>query len=287
MARLAYVNGAYKPIDRAGVNVEDRGYQFADGVYEVCLVVDGQWWDIEGHLARLWRSLEALSIKAPVSEPALKQILAKLVRLNRVKSALVYLQVTRGSAPRNHPFPDEAAPALVATARPFDFRKIDAQARKGVSIIMQPDIRWGRVDIKSISLLPNVLAKQAAWREGAVEAMLHRDGVVTEGASSNMWIVNKNGALVTHPLGCEILGGITRRTTIECARDLQIKVEERAFTIDEALAADEVFLTSATNLVTPVIRINDHKVANGQPGPISLRLRDAYIDLNKNDAKVL
>ena len=287
MACVAYVNGSYQSIDAAGVNIEDRGYQFADGVYEVCLVVDGAWWDLEGHMARLWRSLDALNIKAPLSEPALRCILAKLLRLNKLKNALVYLQVTRGVAPRNHPFPEHAPPSFVATARRFDFDKIDAQARKGVSVIMQPDIRWARVDIKSISLLPNVLAKQVARQNGAIEAMLHRDGLVTEGASSNMWIVDENGTLITHPLGHEILGGITRQTTIACAQAHQIKVEERAFTVQEALDANEVFLTSATNLITPVTRIDNNLVSSGEPGRVSLLLRDAYIERNRNDAKVL
>ncbi len=284
MPRLAYVNRAYAPIADAMVNVEDRGYQFADGVYEVCLHVDGQWWDAEGHLQRLKRSLGALGIDEPVSGPALKAIMAKLVRANRLKSALVYIQVTRGVAPRNHPFPD-AEPALVVTARPFDFERVDAVAREGVSVVTQPDERWARVDIKSVSLLPNVLAKQAARRAGAVEAMLQRGGVVTEGASSNMWILGEDGVLATHPTGPEILGGITRETTVECARELQFSVVERPFTVAEAKAAREVFLTSATNLVTPVVRIDGEDIADGSPGPVSLRLRDAYIEANRRGAK--
>ncbi len=284
MPRLAYVNGAYAPIAAAMVNVEDRGYQFADGVYEVCLHVDGLWWDAEGHLQRLKRSLDALGIAEPVSLSALKAIMAKLVRANRLTSALVYIQVTRGVAPRNHPFP-ETEPALVVTARPFDWRSADAAARKGVSVVTRPDERWARVDIKSVSLLPNVLAKQSARADGAIEAMLHHDGVVTEGASSNMWIVGDDGKLPTHPKGPQILGGITRQTVIECAEEMQRQVVERAFTVDEAKAAREVFLTSATNLVTPVIRIDGENVGDGSPGAVSLRLRDAYIERNRAGAK--
>jgi len=287
MPRIAYVNGVYKNITQASINIEDRGFQFADGVYEVCLVVDCGWWDLDGHIKRFWRSLEALGINRPVEETSLRCILSKLVRMNRTKNALVYLQATRGAAPRNHPFPDGIVPSFVATARPFDFNAVDARARKGVSIITQPDIRWGRVDIKSISLLPNILAKQAAREKDSIEAMLHKGGLVTEGASSNMWIIGQNDNLITHPLGREILAGITRETTIECARTLQLNVEERAFTVEEALNAKEVFLTSATNLITPVTRIDGKKIKNGAPGHLSLRLRDAYIDRNRNDAKIL
>ena len=284
MPRLAYVNGEYAPIHDAGVNIEDRGYQFADGVYEVCLVVDGQWWDERGHMARLWRSLDALHIPAPMAEPSLRIVMNKLVRLNRLQHALVYIQVTRGVAPRLHPFPDQTPPSLVITARPFDFHGADQRARQGVSVITAPDIRWGRVDIKSVSLLPNVLAKQDAYAQGAIEAMLHRNEVVTEGASSNMWIISDTGELVTHPLGNEILGGITRETVKQCAERLQLRVVERPFTLSEAFAAKEAFLTSATNLVTPIIRIDSEKIGDGVPGALTLRLRDAYIDQNKSAA---
>lgn len=284
MPRTAYVNGVYKPLSEAVVNVEDRGYQFADGVYEVCVVMDGVYWDMEGHVARFWRSLEALSIRPPLGENALKVIMRKVLRKNRLSDALVYLQATRGVAARNHPFPDAAKPSLIVTARPLNFSAMEKTARAGVRLISQPDIRWGRVDIKSVSLLPNVLAKQAAKAANAVEAMLIKDGVVTEGASSNMWIVDQEGGLVTHPLGTSILGGITRETTIKCARDLQIAVSERPFTLDEAKNAQEVFLTSATNLVTPVVAIDDAKIGSGAPGALSLRLREAYIAHNQKAA---
>ncbi|MEM9706689.1 MAG: D-amino-acid transaminase [Pseudomonadota bacterium] len=284
MPRIAYVNGAYSRLADASTNIEDRGYQFSDGVYEVCLVVDGKYWDMAGHIARLWRSLEALSIRKPIGDGALKIIMAKVLRLNKLRDALVYIQVSRGVAPRNHPFPDAADPTLVVTARPFDLAKSNATAGKGVALVTQPDIRWGRVDVKSVSLLPNVLAKQAAKRVGAAEALLIKDGKVTEGASSNAWILTAEGVLVTHPLGHEILGGITRQTTLDRARELQIPIEERAFTLAEAHEAQEVFITSATNIVTPVVRIDDHIVGDGAPGPVALRLREAYIDFSRRDA---
>lgn len=286
MPRIAYVNGRYEPISDAMVNIQDRGYQFADGIYEVCLVVDGAWWDRDGHIARLGRSLDMLSIAPPMSDAALQVVLSKVLRKNALRSALIYIQVTRGVAPRNHPFPGDLPSALVITARPYDFAKADKIARSGVAVITQDDIRWSRVDIKSISLLPNVLAKQAAHEQGAAEAMLVRDGLVTEGSSSNMWMIDQNGYLITHPANQQILGGITRATTIRCAEKLQLTVQERAFTVEEALAAKEVFLTSATTLVTPVTKINQKKIANGEPGGLTKRLRDTYIDLNKREAKV-
>lgn len=285
MARIAYVNGKFERADIAGVNIEDRGFQFADGVYEVCLLVDGKWWDLEGHLSRLWRSLDALKIRHPMSQGSLCAMLAKLARLNRLQTGLVYLQVTRGAAPRNHPFPDQALPTLVVTARPFDFAASDKAARTGLSVITQSDIRWGRVDIKSISLLPNVLSKQSAREAGADEAMLVKGDKITEGASSNMWLIDDDGRLVTHPLGKEILGGITRETTLKCAMEMQLNVDERPFTLNEAISAKEVFLTSATNLIAPVVRINKDEISNGKPGDLTLKLRDAYIALNKATAK--
>lgn len=277
MPHIAYVNGRYLPHADASVHIEDRGYQFADAIYEVCLVIDGKYWDLDGHLARMDRSLGELGMRAPMNRAALIVVMGELLRRNRLRDALVYIQATRGVAPRNHAFPpDDVAPALVMTARRFDLDESDAKAAQGGRVITHPDIRWGRVDIKTVSLLPNVLAKQAAKKAGAVEAWLVRDGKVTEGSSSNAWIVNKKGALITHPNGHEILGGITRETAIACAEALQIKVEERPFTVDEAKGASEAFLTSATNLVLPVVAIDGKPVGNGAPGPVALRLREAY-----------
>ncbi len=277
MPKIAYFNGQYGPHTQAMVHIDDRGYQFADGIYEVCLVIGGRYWDMEGHLARMERSLSALHIRMPMGVASLKVVMNEVLRRNRLRDALVYIQVTRGVAPRNHPFPeDDIAPALIMTARRFDLDQSDAQAAKGIGVVTAPDIRWGRVDIKSISLLPNVLAKQAAVEAGAAEAWLVREGTVTEGSSSNAWIVTADGVLVTHPMGHNILGGITRETALACAGDLQIRVEERAFSVSEAQKAAEAFVTSATNLVTPVVQIDGVKVGDGAPGRVALRLRDAY-----------
>lgn len=278
MPRLAYVNGAYVPLRDAAVSVEDRGYQFADGIYEVALRVDGKFWDLDGHLKRWARSLSELSIAAPMGERALRIVIEKLVAKNRFGDCMIYMQGTRGVASRNHPFPPAGTPSsLVITAKPIDLAKLNANAAKGVSVITEPDIRWGRVDIKTVGLLPNALAKEAARQKGAAEAWLIRDGKVTEGASSNAWIVDDSGALITHPLGNEILGGITRQTTILCARNLQMKIVERAFTLEEAHKAREAFITSAMNLVTAVVAIDGKPVGDGKPGPAARRLRDAYI----------
>jgi len=277
MSRIAYVNGQFLPHGDAGVHIEDRGYQFADGIYEACLVINGRFWDLEGHLKRMARSLRELGMDAPMGAGALNVVMGELLRRNRLKTALIYIQATRGVAPRNHPFPSPSVePALILTARRFDLDQSDVLAAKGARVITHPDIRWGRVDIKSVSLLPNVLAKEAAAAAGAAEAWLVRDGRITEGASSNAWIVDKDGALVTHPKTHEILGGITRQTVIECAEELQLKVVERPFVLEDVVEAREAFLTSATNLVLPVVAVDGKAVGDGAPGPVALRLRDAY-----------
>lgn len=277
MPQIAYVNGAYVPLRDAEVSIDDRGYQFADGIYEVCLVVDGRYLDLDGHLARMRRSLDALQIDMPMDVQALKVVMREVLRRNRLRDALVYMQVTRGVARRNHFFPSrETPPALVLTARRFSLSQSDAKAAKGIGVITHPDIRWGRVDIKTVGLLPNVLARQAAEEAGAGEAWLVRDGHVTEASASNAWIVDGDGKLITHPTGTEILGGITRETAMRCARDLQIPVVERAFSVGEALRAREAFVTSATGLVMPVISIDGELIGDGKPGGLTLRLRDAY-----------
>ena len=280
MSRIAYVNGAYVRLRDAAVHIEDRGYQFADGIYEVALFVGGKFWDLDGHLARWERSLRALEIPAPMDERALRLVIGKLVSVNRQGDCYVYMQASRGVAPRNHPFPVEGTrPSLVITVKPLNLTKLNANAKKGISVITQPDIRWGRVDIKSTGLLPNILAKETAKKAGAGEAWLVRNGKVTEGGSSNAWIIDANGALVTHPLGNQILGGITRQTVIRCAESLQLRVEERAFSVEEAKSAREAFITSAMNLVTPVVAVDGHKIGDGKPGAIAPRLREAYIAL--------
>ena len=277
MSRIAYVNGRYVPFALATVHVEDRGYQLGDGVYEVCEIHGGALVDVRRHLERLSRSLAALKIAAPLTPAALRFVLGETVRRNRVREGLLYLQVTRGVARRDHGFPEgHIKPALVVTVRPLDRGKIEAAAVAGISVITVPDNRWGRVDIKTIGLLPNVLARQAAKDAGARDAwFVGSDGFITEGASSNAWIV-KRGVLVTRPASAHILTGITMTVVKELAADLQIKVEERAFTTDEARAADEAFLTSATQTVMPVVRIDGGSIGSGRPGPVATRLREAF-----------
>jgi D-alanine transaminase len=278
MSRIAYVNGRYVPHAEAQVHVEDRGYQFADGVYEVCEVRGGHLVDERRHLERLQRSLGELRIAMPMSLAALDVVLHETVRRNRVREGLVYLQVTRGVARRDHAFPPPGTrPSMVVTARGMDRMKTDAAAEAGVAVITVPDNRWERVDIKSVSLLPNVLARQAARDQGAREAwFVDRDGFVTEGASSNAWIVTGEGAIVTRPATLGILKGITRAVVFEVAARQALKVEERPFTVAEALSAREAFQTAATMVVTPVIQIDGQKIGAGRPGPVALALRAKF-----------
>lgn len=278
MSRIAYVNGRYVPHRDAVVHIEDRGYQFSDGIYEVCEVKDGRLIDERRHVARLGRSLHELAIAMPMPAHALGVVLRETVRRNRVRDGIVYIQVTRGVAPRDHAFPAVAPrPALVVTARGIDPLKMEKLADQGISIITMPDQRWARVDIKSVSLLPNVLAKQAAREQGAREAWLvDRDGFVTEGSSSNAWIVSKDGRLVTRPIGHDILRGITRTVLLDVIREQGLELDERPFTVEEAYAAREAFVTSATQTVMPVVRIDGRPVGNGAPGLIASALRRAY-----------
>jgi D-alanine transaminase len=275
MSHIAYVNGRYLPADRAAVSIEDRGYQFADGVYEVCEVRGGKLIDERRHMARLDRSLNELRIPRPMSAAALSLVLHEVIRRNRVRDGIVYLQVTRGAAPRDFPFPANGTPpTLVVTARSANPARLEKLAADGVAVITMPDIRWGRVDIKSVALLPNVLAKQAAVEQGAREAWLVDDaGRVTEGASSNAWIVSREGVLITRPLGNDILPGITRSVVIDVVKAQGLKFEERAFTVEEAYAAREAFVTSASQIVLPVVRIDGRPVGNGAPGLVATALR--------------
>jgi D-alanine transaminase len=238
MSRIAYVNGQYVPHAHAFVHVEDRGYQFADGVYEVCGVADGLLLDEAAHMIRLERSLRELQITSPVPISALKVILREVVRRNLVRNGIVYWQITRGVAPRDHAFPGDDVPAsLVVTAKPVDFAKADAKAAQGISVISQKDIRWARPDIKSVSLLPNILAKQAAREVGAYEAWLIDDhGFVTEGSSTNVWIIDGENNLITRQLD-RILAGVTRDSSIVILREMGLEIEERKISIDELLEA--------------------------------------------------
>lgn len=286
MSRVAYVNGQYARHGQAVVHIEDRGFQFADGVYEVWSVFDGRLADFDGHLTRLWRSLDELRIDHPMSREALEAVLKETVRRNRVVEGLVYIQVTRGTARRDHPFPAEGTPpSVVITARALPLSKGNAQAAKGVAVITQPDIRWGRCDIKTVGLLPNVLAKQAAKERGAAEAwMVDEMGLVTEGSSTNAWIVDENGRLRTRDAQSNILRGITRAAVIALIAEQGLELEERAFSVDEAKRAKEAFYTSATGFVMPAISIDGARIGDGKPGPIATRLRALYLEAAERDA---
>ncbi len=278
MSRIAYVNGRYLPRAQACVSVEDRGFQFADGVYEVCEVRGGHLVDERRHMARLDRSLSALRIARPMTPAALSVVLHETVRRNRVTEGIVYVQVSRGAARRDFAFPAaDTRPTVVVTARSSDLARLEQLASEGVAVVTVPDIRWGRVDIKSVALLPNVLAKQAARDDGAHEAwLIDAQGRVSEGASSNAWIVTHDGKLITHPLGPDILPGITRSVVIDVIKAQGLSFEERAFSVEEAYTAREAFITSASQIVLPVVRINGQPVGNGAPGLIAAALRRDY-----------
>ena len=276
MSRVAYVNGRYLPHRAAMVHIEDRGYQFADGVYEVVAVERGTLVDEGLHLKRLKRSLGELEIAEPMPERALKTVMREVIRRNRVGDGIIYIQMTRGVAPRDHGFPNSPSTQVVMTARrakPINPKLI----AEGVGVITVPDIRWARCDIKSVSLLPNVLGKQRAREAGAFEAwQVDGDGMVTEGTSTNAWIVTGNGEVITHPVDHEILNGVTRLGILSLIEREGLRLIERSFSVAEAKAAREAFLTSSTAAVLPVVRIDDAPIGGGKPGPIARRLRQDY-----------
>jgi D-alanine transaminase len=277
MSRIAYVDGVYRPHGEAAVHIEDRGYQFADGVYEVIAVRDGRLIDEKLHFARLRRSLGELRIEGALADAPLKVVMREVVRRNGVVNGIVYLQITRGIAPRDHAFPKAARPVVVVTARRA--RAQDPKlARDGISIITIPDVRWQRCDIKSVSLLPNVLGKQQAREAGAYEAwQVDAEGRVTEGTSTNAWIVTGDNLVVTRAADHAILNGVTRQALIEIIRREGYGLAERPFTVAEAKAAREAFLTSTTADLLPVVAIDGQPVANGVPGSLSEKLRGAYL----------
>ncbi len=277
MSRIAYIGGQYVPHRLAGVHIEDRGYQFGDGVYEVLAVFGSHLVDEALHLARLARSLAELWIAAPMSEAALKLVVREVIRRNGVVDGIVYIQVTRGVAPREHGFPRAAQPVLVITARRK--RTTDQHlSTQGVAVITIPDIRWQRCDIKSVALIANVLGKQRAREAGAFEAwQVDRDGFVTEGTSTNAWIVTNDGTIVTRQADHAILNGVTRRAVIDIIRAEGCRLVERPFSVAETKTAREAFLTSTTNDLLPVVRIDDDVVGNGAPGLLTLRLRERYL----------
>ncbi len=278
MARLAYVDGRYVAHNAASVHVEDRGFQFSDGVYEVISIVGRRLIDMEGHLDRLERSLKALDMPEPVSRPVLAMIMRELVTRNRVREGIIYLQVTRGVAPRDHKFPAGLKPTLVMTTKHVDFLN-QKRLSDGVKVISIPDIRWGRCDIKAVALLPNCMGKTQAASAGAYEAwQVDTEGFVTEGTSSNAWILTRDNVLKTRGLGPDILRGVTRDSLMRIAAEEGVTVVEEAFTVEEARDAREAFVTSATSFLTPVVKIDDRVIGNGAPGSLSCRLQRWYID---------
>ncbi len=280
MSRIAYVNGQYVPHCYAKVSIEDRGYQFGDGVYEVCEVFQGALIDEQRHMDRFARSLSELRIGAPLGQGALSLILREIIARNKVANGYVYVQASRGVAPRDHAFPPISVhPSLVVTARQINPEKGEITARKGISVVTTPDLRWKRVDIKSTSLLPNVLARQTAKEAGASEAwFIDSDGMVVEGAASNAWIIARSGQIITRQLDHSVLRGVTRTTLIDIIAALGLGLEERKFSLEEAFAAQEAFITGATTLVTSVVMIDGRKIGAGTPGPLALRLRAIFHD---------
>jgi len=278
MSRIAYVNGRYVLFRNAKVHVEDRGYQFADAVYEVCEVRGGRLVDERRHLDRLERSLGALRIRMPMTRQALGVVLREVVARNRISSGMVYLQIGRGVARRDPAFPGSGvAPSVVVTARSLNAARTDALAATGIAVVSVPDNRWGRVDIKTVGLLPNVLARQTAIDQGAREAwFVDKAGLVTEGASVNAWIVTRDGKLVTRHADHAILGGITRTVVLDAVKDRGLSLEERPFSLDEAYKAHEAFVTSATQIVMPVVRIDGRVIGDGKPGLVATALRLHY-----------
>jgi D-alanine transaminase len=276
--RVAFVNGRYLPHALATVHVEDRGLQFADSIYEVCAVLDGRLMDEAGHLDRMERSVGALSIHMPMARGALRIVMREMIRRNRLKDGLLYLQVTRGAYKRDHPMPANHRSTLIMTARPIKTAAVEKRRGDGIAVVTSPDMRWQRCDIKTTGLLANVMAKTDARKAGAFEAWLvDGDGYVTEGASTNAWIVTDEGVLVTRNLSPSILAGVTRLGVLSAlARGGFNAIEERAFTVAEAYAAREAFVTSASGGVLPVISIDGCRIGEGTPGAATRRIHGLY-----------
>jgi len=276
MSRTVYVNGEFLPEENAKISVFDRGFLFADGVYEVSSVLHGKLIDNEGHMKRLRRSLSELNMDSPASDSDIENIQKELISRNDIDEGLVYLQVTRGAADRDFAYPSETKPSLVLFTQAKNALD-NPQAKRGISIVTTEDIRWGRRDIKTVGLLASCMAKMIAKQAGADDAWLVEDGKITEGSSNNAYIVTRDGTIVTRHLGTEILSGITRRAVLKLAEQQTIRIEERAFTPEEASKAVEAFVTSATTFVMPVVSIDGKPVGDGKPGPITNQLRELYI----------
>ncbi|MDI4234663.1 MULTISPECIES: D-amino-acid transaminase [unclassified Bradyrhizobium] len=284
MEKIAYVNGSYVPLSEAKVSVLDRGFLFADGIYEVAAVLDGKLVDNASHLARLERSVGEIRLELPETIARIQEIQKELVARNKLVNGMVYLEVTRGAdTGRDFAFPKGVKPTLVMFTSEKDIVGAPS-ARTGINVITVPDIRWERRDIKSVALLAQVLAKQAAAEAGAGEAWMIEDGKVTEGGSSSAFILTQDDVIVTRQNGSEILPGCTRKAVVALAEERQLRVEERAFSIEEALAAKEAFITSASLFVQGVVAIDGKKVGNGKPGPMTDRLREIYVEFAKATA---
>lgn len=286
MSRIAYVNGSYLPHTRAAVHIEDRGYQFADGVYEVCEVRHGFIVDMTRHLNRLDRSLSELQMAWPMGRDALVLVIREVLRRNYVKNGMFYMQVTRGVAKRDHVFPSANVPSsLVITAKSTDASAIAKKNANGINAITVADNRWDRVDIKTVGLLSNALARQQAKEQGAQEAIyVDADGIVKEGAATNVWIVDANGKLRTRPAEHGILRGVTRTGLMDVTKALGMEVHEDAFTVEEMMAAREVFITAATSICFPVVMIDGKTIANGHPGITAQKIREAFFDIAEKTA---
>lgn len=275
MSRIVYVNGRYVPEEEATISIFDRGFLFADGVYEVSSILRGKLIDNAVHLARLRRSLKELEMDSPASDEEIETIQKELIARNQVEEGMVYLQITRGVAERAFPFPQGITPSLVMFTRAYSVIDIP-KAESGISVITTPDIRWGRRDIKTIGLLAPCMAIMIAKAAGADDAWLVENGYVNEGTSNNAYIVTRSGTLVTRHLGTEILHGVTRKAVLRLTEEAQINMEERSFTVEEAYDAEEAFITSATAIVIPVVKIDGKQIGDGKPGPISRQLRKLY-----------
>lgn len=276
--RVAYVNGRYLPHTEAGVHIEDRSLQLGDGIYEVASISGGKLIDEEPHLDRLERSLKEIGMVMPMGRAALKSVMREMVRRNRVRDGLLYMQVSRGAVRRDHPIPDSVPrPTLIMTARSQDVEASRKKLKEGIGVITRPDQRWARRDIKTVQLLPNLLAKTDARKAGAYEAWLvDGEGFVTEGASTNAWIVDAGNNVVTRQLSHDILPGVTRRVILEAAAAAEQPITERKFTVAEALKAREAFLTSATGAAIPVVKIDGTMIGDGTPGPLTRRIHMLY-----------
>lgn len=282
MSRIVYVNGSYVPENEGKVSIFDRGFLFADGIYEVTAVINGKLVDYEPHAERLERSLNEIRMVWPCSKAELRQMHEELIKRNKLDEGIIYIQVTRGSADRDFKFPKEATSTLIGFTQVQKLLE-NPNAPAGVKVVTIPDIRWARRDIKSVMLLAPVLGKQRAYEEGAFEGWMVEDGKVTEGTSSNAYIV-KDGKVITRPLSNSILAGCTRRSLFRMAKEEGVTIEERLFSPEEAYAADEAFLTSASNFVLPIVEIDGKRVGGGQPGPVVRKLRDIYLDEARRQA---